>query len=131
METTSRIPVLEGRLPDFRLEELLQVVSIGRQYTGIELREEDASPVGAIYLKSGQVITADDRRGRGRDAFFRRAGRTSSSSFVWRRRRPRILSPSVSLRACWSRHPASRQPGPWRRHYSQRGARAQRLPLAR
>jgi chromosome partitioning protein len=71
MATTSRISVMEGTLGEVSLAELLQVVSIGRQYTAIELRQEDQTPTATLFLKSGKLISAAGLGARGKEAFLR------------------------------------------------------------
>lgn len=71
MELAERIAVMEGALSDFDLMNVLQVVSIGRQYTGIELRHADNSPAGIIYVKGGKIVSASARGLRGKEALFR------------------------------------------------------------
>jgi chromosome partitioning protein len=71
MATTSRIAVMEGTLGEVSLADLLQVVSIGRQYTAIELRQEDQTPTATLFLKSGKLISAAGLGARGKEAFLR------------------------------------------------------------
>jgi chromosome partitioning protein len=71
MATTSRISVMEGTLGEVSLADLLQVVSIGRQYTAIELRQEDQTPTATLFLKSGKLISAAGLGTRGKEAFLR------------------------------------------------------------
>lgn len=70
MEIAERIAVMEGALSDFDLMNVLQVVSIGRQYTGVELRHADNSPAGIIYVKGGKIVSASARGLRGKEALF-------------------------------------------------------------
>jgi chromosome partitioning protein len=71
MGTTSRISVMEGTLGEVSLADLLQVVSIGRQYTTVELRQEDRTPTATLFLKSGKLISAAGQGARGKEAFLR------------------------------------------------------------
>lgn len=65
----NKIAVMQGSLKDFDLAQVLSVVSIGRQYTGIELSlPGDRS--GTIFVKSGQVVSASENNHSGRDAFL-------------------------------------------------------------
>jgi cellulose biosynthesis protein BcsQ len=70
MSAAERIAVMEGELEGIDLVEVLQVVGIGRQYTGVELRKADQSPLGVLYIKAGKVVSASAGSTRGRDAFF-------------------------------------------------------------
>jgi chromosome partitioning protein len=63
-----RIAVMQGNLRDFDLAQVLAVVSIGRQYTGIELALP-GDRLGTIFVKSGQVVSASENSQSGRDAF--------------------------------------------------------------
>jgi cellulose biosynthesis protein BcsQ len=70
MSAAERIAVMEGELEGIDLVEVLQVVGIGRQYTGVELRKADQSTLGVLYIKAGKVVSAMAGTTRGRDAFF-------------------------------------------------------------
>jgi chromosome partitioning protein len=59
---------MEGSLEQFDLSEILQVLSIGRQYTGIELLAQDHSRAGTIYIKSGKVLHVKAATLTGKDA---------------------------------------------------------------
>lgn len=70
MSAAERIAVMEGELEGIDLVEVLQVVGIGRQYTGVELRKADQSTLGVLFIKAGKVVSASAGSTRGRDAFF-------------------------------------------------------------
>jgi chromosome partitioning protein len=70
MSAAERIAVMEGELAGIDLVEVLQVVGIGRQYTGVELRKADQTPLGTLYIKAGKVVMAVAGQMRGREAFF-------------------------------------------------------------
>ena len=70
MSAAERIAVMEGELEGIDLVEILQVVGIGRQYTGVELRKADHAPLGTLFIKAGKVVTAVAGSTRGREAFF-------------------------------------------------------------
>jgi chromosome partitioning protein len=53
-----RTTVMEGSLSEFDLSSVIQVVSIGRQYTGVELFDEGGNVVGTLHLKSGKILDA-------------------------------------------------------------------------
>lgn len=78
-----KIGVMQGSLREFDLAQVLQVVSLGRQYTGVELALGDGVR-GTIFVKSGQVVSAsaDDRRGH--DAFRNLFRSTNGDFFVFR-----------------------------------------------
>src|SRR5690606_21938246 len=65
-----RIAVMEGELDGIDLVEILQVVGIGRQYTGVELLKADHSVLGTLFIKSGKVVSAMAGEVEGKDAFF-------------------------------------------------------------
>jgi chromosome partitioning protein len=62
--------VMKGSLGDFELADVLQVVGLSRQLTAIEVRLDDGSHYGTIWVKSGRVVNA--RRGptQGKLAFY-------------------------------------------------------------
>ena len=62
--------VMEGTLAEFELPGILQVVSLGRQLTSVELADNYDRMVGSIDVKSGQVVKAQLRHRGGVDAFF-------------------------------------------------------------
>lgn len=70
MIDASKQPVLEGNLSDFNLIEVLQVLSMSRQYTRIEVFDEHRMSLGSIHIKSGKVVQAANRTHRGRLAFL-------------------------------------------------------------
>jgi len=70
MSAAERIAVMEGELEGIDLVEVLQVVGIGRQYTGVELRKADQTPLGTLFVKAGKVVSVVAGPARGRDAFF-------------------------------------------------------------
>ncbi|MFI5306003.1 MAG: AAA family ATPase [Polyangiales bacterium] len=72
---------MEGVLGDVSLADLLQVVGIGRQYTGIELRQDDHSPAGMLFVKSGKLISAVAKGVLGKEAFFRLFPDTPARTF--------------------------------------------------
>lgn len=70
MSAAERIAVMEGEFDGIDLVEILQVVSIGRQYTGVELRKADRSLCGTLFIKSGKVVAAASGDAQGKEAFF-------------------------------------------------------------
>ncbi len=63
-----KVGVMQGSLREFDLAEVLQVVGLGRQYTGVELLLGGGRS-GTIFVKSGQVVSASADDTRGHDAF--------------------------------------------------------------
>jgi chromosome partitioning protein len=61
--------VMRGRLREFDLAQVLQVVGIGRQYTGVEVHDESAV-LGTIFVKSGKVVCVEANGKQGREALF-------------------------------------------------------------
>jgi chromosome partitioning protein len=59
------IPVMRGRLEDFDLANVLQVVSLSRQYTVVSVRDPKGQTVGTVSAKSGMVVAATSRHGAG------------------------------------------------------------------
>jgi chromosome partitioning protein len=70
MIESSKAPILEGNLSDFNLIEVLQVLSMSRQYTRVEVFDDRRMPLGAIAIKSGKVVQATNRGYRGKVAFL-------------------------------------------------------------
>jgi chromosome partitioning protein len=63
-----RTTVMEGEFGEFDLASVIQVVSIGRQYTGIELFDETGTVIGTLMLKSGKILAANSGSVSGLDA---------------------------------------------------------------
>ncbi len=63
-----RTTVMEGSLSEFDLSSVIQVVSLGRQYTGVELFDESGTVVGTLHLKSGKILDAKSGSLSGLDA---------------------------------------------------------------
>src|ERR1700712_267447 len=70
MNDANRQPILEGNLSDFNLIEVLQVLSLSRQYTRVEVFDDRRFLLGSIHIKSGKVVQAVNRMARGRAAFL-------------------------------------------------------------
>ena len=66
-----RVAVMEGSLSEFDLMTVLQVISIGRQFTGVELLDPAGTPMGQIQLKAGRVVSATSGHLSGIDAIRR------------------------------------------------------------
>ncbi|HVZ34400.1 MAG TPA: AAA family ATPase [Polyangiaceae bacterium] len=90
---------MEGELEGIDLVEVLQVVGIGRQYTGVELRKADQTPFGTVFIKAGKVVSAVAGQARGRDAFFALFAQVATESrkffHVFRMETPRELPEPV------------------------------------
>src|SRR5688572_7264798 len=85
-----KVGVMQGSLKEFDLAEVLQVVGIGRQYTGIELRLANGV-VGTIFVKSGQVVSATANDTAGPNAFFNLFQAIDGRFFVFRTETPAEL----------------------------------------
>jgi chromosome partitioning protein len=85
-----KVGVMQGSLKEFDLAEVMQVVGIGRQYTGIELRLANGV-VGTIFVKSGQVVSATANDTAGPNAFFNLFQAIDGRFFVFRTETPAEL----------------------------------------
>src|SRR5262245_36731110 len=85
-----KIGVMRGRLREFDLAQVLQVVGIGRQYTGVEV-SNDVTVLGTIFVKSGKIVQVETSDARGLDAFFKLFGETDGQFFVYRTDTPAAL----------------------------------------
>lgn len=85
-----KIAVMRGDLEDFDLAQVLQVVSLGRQYTGVELTLP-GDRIGTVFVKSGQVVSANLNGYAGRDAFRALFPEASGQFFVFRTATPSYL----------------------------------------
>jgi chromosome partitioning protein len=77
-----RVSVMAGSLTEFDLLNVLQVVSIGRQFTGVEVTGPDGRRIGRIELKAGQVVSATSEEVSGVHAIRRLLHSPPDSSFV-------------------------------------------------
>lgn len=66
----AEIEVMKGKLTDYDLANVLQVVSIGRQYIGVELAKGER-PHAKVFTKCGQVLSAQTGHQQGVVAFLR------------------------------------------------------------
>ena len=94
-----RTTVMEGDFGEFDLATVLQVVSIGRQYTGIELLDETGSVVGTLFLKSGKILAANSGSTSGLDAVTEllRGGRSKRFSVYRTEPFSDVMSPVGSV----------------------------------
>lgn len=81
---------MQGNLRDFDLIQVLSVVSLGRQYTGIELTLP-GDRVGTIFVKSGQIVSATTEEQAGREAFHSLFPANNGEFFVFRTETPSEL----------------------------------------
>lgn len=88
--TSDRIGVMQGRLSDFDLAQVLQVVGIGRQYVGVEVHNNN-TVAGTIYVKSGKVVSANAAGKQGKEAFFLLFQQGGGSFYVFRSATPHEL----------------------------------------
>ena len=77
-----RIAVMEGSLSEFDLLTVLQVISIGRQFTGVEVHDPAGRPLGRIELKAGKVVSARSDHLHGVDAIRRLLRSPKDSRFI-------------------------------------------------
>lgn len=82
-----KIGVMQGSLGEFDLAEVLQVVGLGRQYTGVELSLGDGHS-GMIFVKSGHVVSASSDERQGHDAFKNLFRSKVGDFFVFRQDTP-------------------------------------------
>ena len=86
---------MKGSLSEFNLADVLQVVSLSRQFTAIELQRRGGRRHGVIWIKSGHVIAAQRGQVQGLRA-FRELLRTMSEMFVvWRLDDPPSFTPPL------------------------------------
>jgi chromosome partitioning protein len=91
MIAANKISVMEGNLSDFHLVEILQVLSVSRQYTRIALFSSDRTPAGSLFIKSGKVVHASAGSLRGRDAFVALVRKPPSFFNVFRIQMPALI----------------------------------------
>jgi MinD-like ATPase involved in chromosome partitioning or flagellar assembly len=76
---------MEGSLEEFDLMSVVQTVSIGRQFTGVDLLDERGSIIGTMFMKAGQILSATAEGLSGIDAVKRLVHtRKSRRFFVYR-----------------------------------------------
>jgi chromosome partitioning protein len=85
-----RVGIMQGSLQEFGLADVLQVVGLGRQYTGVELSLGGGN-TGTIFVKSGQVVSAQANPHEGREAFHRLFRGAQGDFFVFRADTPQEL----------------------------------------
>jgi len=85
---------MQGSLQEFGLADVLQVVGLGRQYTGVELSFGDGY-TGTIFVKSGQVVSAQANPHEGREAFHRLFRSAQGDFFVFRAETPQDLAEPI------------------------------------
>jgi chromosome partitioning protein len=91
MGAATDISVLMGSLAEFHLAEVLQVLSIGRQYVRIELFAANREPAGVVLIKSSKVIQAEAAGLRGPEAFYRLFNEPLRSFHVFRVDTPALI----------------------------------------
>ncbi|MGC4088107.1 MAG: DUF4388 domain-containing protein [Polyangiaceae bacterium] len=85
-----KIGVMEGHLSEFDLAEVLQVVGLGRQYTGVEVQRDDGLS-GTIFVKSGIVVSVHAPPNDGKQAFFEMFRESAGRFYVFRTETPQSL----------------------------------------
>jgi len=100
--------VMTGKLDDFHLADVLQVVGLSPQLTAVELRRRDGNLHGTIYVKAGRVLAAERGDVRGRAAFYELFGAAAATFVVSRRPEPAPApAPLGSLMALLMETPAA------------------------
>lgn len=87
--------VMTGRLEEFQLADVLQVVGLSRQYTAIEIRRLDGRIEGTIWVKAGRVIGAERGGVRGLPAFYGMFGRKPGMFIVHHLPEPTAYPPPL------------------------------------
>jgi chromosome partitioning protein len=82
-----KVGVMRGTLEEFDLAQVLQVVGIGRQYTGVEVRD-DVAIRGTIFVKSGKVVRVEAEGEEGRAALRKLFRRNEGEFLVYRTESP-------------------------------------------
>lgn len=85
-----RVGVMEGHLSEFDLAAVLQVVGLGRQYTGIEVQRSDGR-AGTIFVKSGVIVSVHSPPHEGKQALFQLFGHNDGRFHVFRTETPKSL----------------------------------------
>ena len=88
---SGKVDIMRGSLSEFELAEVLQVVGIGRQYTGVELIG-GRGVLGTIFVKSGKIVSVDGPYGAGREALFRLFAEQDGMFRVFRMETPQALN---------------------------------------
>ncbi|MDP9037324.1 MAG: DUF4388 domain-containing protein [Myxococcota bacterium] len=70
-EEPDRIAVMEGSLSEFDLGAVLQVISLGRQLTNVEVFDRNGAIVGKLEMKAGRLVSATSGPLVGLDALAR------------------------------------------------------------
>jgi chromosome partitioning protein len=82
-----KVDVMRGALEEFDLARVLQAVGIGRQYTGVEVRD-DVSVRGTIFVKSGKVVQVEAEGEEGRAALRKLFRQNAGEFLVYRTESP-------------------------------------------
>ncbi len=89
-----RVGVMQGNLQDFDLAAVLQVVGLGRQYTGVEVHLANGQQ-GVVYVKSGKVVRVEADELEGAAALSRLFGVSKGDFYVFRSETPEALPEPV------------------------------------
>jgi cellulose biosynthesis protein BcsQ len=85
-----KVGVMRGTLDEFDLAQVLQVVGIGRQYTGVEVRD-DVAIRGTIFVKAGKIVRVEAEGEEGRAALRKLFRRSEGEFLVYRTETPESL----------------------------------------
>lgn len=85
-----KVGVMRGTLKEFDLAQVLQVVGIGRQYTGVEVRD-DIAIRGTIFVKAGKIVRVEAEGEEGRAALQKLFRQDAGEFLVYRAETPESL----------------------------------------
>lgn len=82
-----KVGVMQGHLREFELPLVMEVVGMGRQYFGVEVRR-GAGLMGTIFIKGDRVVSVDAPDSEGRDALFKLSQLKDGYFYVFRTETP-------------------------------------------
>ncbi|HEY8946415.1 MAG TPA: AAA family ATPase [Polyangiaceae bacterium] len=89
-----KVGVMQGNLREFELPHVLEVVGMGRQYFGVEVRR-GAGLMGTIFIKGGRVVSVNAPDSEGREALFKLSQLQDGFFYVFRTETPDDLPEPV------------------------------------
>jgi hypothetical protein len=81
-QSGSRIRMMQGRLDEFDLPTLLQVIAMGRSYVELEILNETGTKVGIVGVKAGHIVAARTRDRKGIEAISELMSSPKSFEFL-------------------------------------------------